>query len=47
MAISPHLNEADTFATLLAPLRRANWVVYAKRPFGDSEAVLAYLALHP
>ena len=38
------LTEADAFATLLAPLRRADWVVYAKRPFGGPEAVLAYLA---
>lgn len=39
-----HLAEADALATLLAPLRRADWVVYAKRPFGGPEAVLAYLA---
>ena len=39
-----HLDEADAFAALLAPLRRADWVVYAKRPFGGPEAVLAYLA---
>ncbi|WP_420103980.1 IS91 family transposase [Bosea sp. (in: a-proteobacteria)] len=38
------LAEADAFAALLAPLRRADWVVYAKRPFGGPEAVLAYLA---
>ena len=38
------LAEADAFAALLAPLRRAAWVVYAKRPFGGPEAVLAYLA---
>jgi hypothetical protein len=38
------LTEADAFATLLAPPRRADWVVYAKRPFGGPEAVLAYLA---
>ena len=31
-------------ADLEAPLRRADWVVYAKRPFGGPEAVLAYLA---
>ena len=29
---------------LLAPLRRAEWVVYAKRPFAGPQAVLAYLA---
>lgn len=36
--------EADAFVAMLAPLRRADWVVYAKRPFGGPEAVLAYLA---
>ncbi len=29
---------------ILAPLRKAEWVVYAKRPFGGPEAVLAYLS---
>jgi Putative transposase/Transposase zinc-binding domain len=32
------------FDAYLAPLRRAEWVVYAKRPFGGPEAVLAYLS---
>jgi hypothetical protein len=32
------------FATYLAPLRKAKWVVYAKPPFGGPEAVLAYLS---
>ncbi len=32
------------FAARLAPLRRAEWVVYAKRPFAGPESVLAYLA---
>jgi hypothetical protein len=32
------------FAAYLAPLRKIEWVVYAKRPFGGPEAVLAYLA---
>ena len=36
--------EADAFAAMLAPLRRADWVVYAKRPFGGPDAVLAYLS---
>jgi hypothetical protein len=31
------------FAARLAPLRRAEWVVYAKRPFAGPESVLAYL----
>jgi len=38
------LAEPTRFAAFLAPLRRAEWVVYAKRPFGGPEAVLAYLA---
>ena len=33
----------NTFATHLAPLRKTDWVVYAKPPFGGPEAVLAYL----
>ena len=39
-----HLADAQTFAAYLAPLRKTEWVVYAKRPFGGSEAVLAYLS---
>jgi hypothetical protein len=38
------LAEHDAFAKYLAPLRKAEWVVYAKRPFGGPEAVLAYLS---
>jgi Putative transposase/Transposase zinc-binding domain len=38
------LADLDTFATHLAPLRKSNWVVYAKQPFGGPEAVLAYLS---
>jgi hypothetical protein len=38
------LNAADPFAAFLAPLGRSEWVVYAKRPFGGPEAVLAYLS---
>jgi hypothetical protein len=38
------LADANAFAAFLAPLRRSEWVVYAKKPFGGSEAVLAYLA---
>jgi len=30
-------------AQYLAPLRQSEWVVYAKRPFGRPEQVLAYL----
>ena len=32
------------FAALLAPLRRVEWVVYAKRPFAGPGQVLAYLS---
>ena len=38
------LADADAFAAFLAPLKRAEWVVYAKKPFGGPEAVLAYLS---
>jgi len=39
-----HLGASRAFAAYLAPLRTAEWVVYAKRPFGGPDAVLAYLA---
>jgi hypothetical protein len=39
-----HLADAQSFAAYLAPLRKAAWVVYSKRPFGGPEAVLAYLS---
>ncbi len=39
-----HLSDAAAFAAPLAPLRRSEWVVYAKRPFAGPEAVLAYLS---
>ncbi len=38
------LAEKGAFAAHLAPLRKINWVVYAKPPFGGPEAVLAYLS---
>jgi len=38
------LADPDAFAAYLAPLRRVEWVVYAKPPFGGPAAVLAYLA---
>src|SRR5271156_5280176 len=37
------LAEATAFATGLDQLRRIEWVVYAKPPFGGPEQVLAYL----
>ena len=39
-----HLADRQTFADHLAPWRKAEWVVYAKRPFAGPEAVLAYLS---
>jgi hypothetical protein len=38
------LADPTVFAARLAPLRRCEWVVYAKRPFAGPEQVLAYLA---
>jgi hypothetical protein len=38
------LANAQAFAAYLTPLRKIEWVVYAKRPFGGPEAVLAYLS---
>jgi len=38
------LTDATAFAEWLAPLRKCEWVVYAKRPFAGPEAVLAYLS---
>jgi hypothetical protein len=35
---------AAAFAALLTPLRKAEWVVYAKKPFGRPQGVLSYLA---
>jgi hypothetical protein len=39
-----HLGAPEAFAAWLAPLRRQEWVVYAKAPFAGPEAVLAYLS---
>ena len=38
------LNDARAFSAHLAPLRKIEWVVYAKRPFAGPSQVLAYLA---
>jgi len=38
------LADPNIFATHLAPLRKTDWVVYAKPPFGGPEQVLAYLS---
>ena len=39
-----HLADSHAFADHLSPLRKIEWVVYAKRPFAGPEAVLAYLS---
>ena len=43
---SDHVPLADfqAFAAWISPLRQIEWCVYAKRPFGGPEAVLAYLS---
>jgi hypothetical protein len=38
------LKDADQFRAYLAPLRKTEWVVYAKKPFAGPKHVLAYLA---
>jgi hypothetical protein len=38
------LADLQAFAAHLAPLRRAEWVVYANRPFRGPQAVLAHLS---
>jgi hypothetical protein len=32
------------FAAFLAPLRKTEWIVYAREPFGGPKAALAYLS---
>jgi hypothetical protein len=38
------LTDPGAFAAWLAPSRKTEWVVYAKKPFGGPEAVLSYLS---
>ena len=38
------LVDAKSFANWIKPLRKMEWIVYAKRPFAGPEAVLAYLS---
>ena len=38
------LADKRAFGAALAPLRRSEWVVYAKRPFAGPKAALAYLS---
>jgi Putative transposase/Transposase zinc-binding domain len=42
-AVLDSLREHDAFRRYLAPLRKAEWVVYAKPPFGGPEQVLDYV----
>ena len=42
--VHQRLADAGTFVDFLRPLSRCEWVVYAKKPFGGPEAVLAYLS---
>jgi Putative transposase len=42
--VHARLNNIRAFKAFLAPLRKIDWVVYAKRPFGGPSAVLAYLS---
>jgi hypothetical protein len=37
------LRDPPAFASYLAPLRKKNWVVYAKAPFGGPQHVIEYL----
>ena len=39
-----NLTDPRVFGEWLKPMRRQEWVVYAKRPFAGPEAVLAYLS---
>ena len=39
-----HLAEPKAFAAYLSPLRKIEWHLYFKPPFGGPEAVLAYLS---
>ena len=42
-ALAP-LSDPRAFARHLAPVRRVDWIVYAKKPFAGPEQVLRYLA---
>ena len=42
--VHAHLADARAFKAYLAPLRKIEWYLYAKPPFGGPEAVLAYLS---
>src|SRR5260221_2809630 len=42
--VHARLDNIRAFKAYLAPLRKIDWVVYAKRPFGGPKAVIAYLS---
>ncbi len=42
--VHARLDNIRALKAYLAPLRKIDWVVYAKRPFGGPKAVLAYLS---
>src|SRR6266852_2722713 len=42
--VHARLDNIRAFKAYLAPLRKIDWVVYAKRPFDGPRAVLAYLS---
>jgi hypothetical protein len=42
--VHARLDDIRALKAYLAPLRKSDWVVYAKRPFGGPRAVLAYLS---
>lgn len=37
-----HLGDRDAFTALVQAMRRIDWIVYAKKPFGGPAQVLAY-----
>jgi hypothetical protein len=45
-SVLAHLKEWDAFQRYLAPVRRAEWSVYAKRPFARPEQVLEYVGCY-
>ena len=42
--VHARLDNIRAFKAYLAPLRKIEWVVYAKRPFAGPQAVLTYLS---
>jgi Putative transposase len=42
--VHAHLDDARAFKAYLAPLRKIEWYLYAKPPFGGPQPVLAYLS---